>query len=267
MTAFADGTPCWVDAMFPDVGAAQEFYGELLGWTFDESSPEFGGYTQAYADGKAVAAVVPQLPEMAGQPAAWNFYFASSDVAATAEKITANGGKLVMQPMAVGDFGTMVTAQDPSGVHFSVWQAGNHEGFAKAGEPGSVCWAEVNTRDVAKADAFFPAVFGFGEKQIVDEQMDFRLWEVAGQPVIGRFKMGDDIPADVPPYISVYFGVEDCDEAVATIQRLGGQAFFGPMTTPFGRFAAVADQQGAAFAVIDPTTTEGDMPELAEPPS
>ncbi|MDI3406027.1 VOC family protein [Streptomyces cavernicola] len=267
MTAFADGAPCWVDAMFPDIGAAKEFYGELLGWTFDEGSPEFGGYTQAHSNGKAVAAVVPQLPEMAGQPAAWNFYFASSDVAATAERITANGGKLLMEPMAVGEFGTMVTAQDPSGVHFSVWQAGQHEGFAKTGEPGSFCWAEVFTRDAAAADAFFPAVFDFGVKRIVDDAMDFRLWEVDGQPVMGRFKMTDDVPAEAPSYISVYFGVEDCDEAVATVQRLGGRLYFGPMTMAFGRFAVVADPQGAAFAVIDTATTEGEPPQLADPES
>ncbi|MFM9369931.1 VOC family protein [Streptomyces sp. Da 82-17] len=265
MTACADGAPCWADAMFPDIGAAKEFYGELLGWTYDEGSPEFGGYTQAYSNGRAVAAVVPQLPEMSGQPAAWNFYFASSDVAATAEKITANGGKLLMQPMDVGDFGTMVSAQDPGGVHFSVWQAGSHQGFEKQGEPGSYCWAEVNTRDTAESDAFFPAVFGFGVKRVVDDAVDFHLWDIGGEPVMGRFKMGDEVPADVPPYISVYFGVADCDDAVATVRRLGGQVFFGPMTMPFGRFAAVADPQGAAFAVIDQATTGGDMPQFAQP--
>ncbi|MDI3388530.1 VOC family protein [Streptomyces sp. B-S-A8] len=265
MTAFSDGAPCWADAMFPDLGAAKEFYGELLGWTYDESSPDFGGYTQANVNGKPVGAVVPQLPEMAGQPAAWNLYFASSDVAATAEQITANGGKLLMEPMPVGEFGKMVSAQDPSGVHFSVWQAGQHQGFEAMGGPGSFCWAEVNTRDTAAADAFFPAVFGFGVKRVVDDTVDFHVWEVDGAPVIGRCKMGDDIPAEVPPYISVYFGVEDCDEAVATVQRLGGQVFLDPMTMPFGRFAVVADQQGAAFAVIDTTTTGGEMPEFAPP--
>jgi predicted enzyme related to lactoylglutathione lyase len=34
------------------------------------------------------------------------------------------------------------------------------------------------------------------------------------------------------------------------------------MDTPFGRFAAVTDPQGAAFSVIDLSTTEGEMPDL-----
>lgn len=32
------------------------------------------------------------------------------------------------------------------------------------------------------------------------------------------------------------------------------------MDSPFGRFAAVTDPQGAAFAVIDMSTTVGEMP-------
>jgi hypothetical protein len=36
------------------------------------------------------------------------------------------------------------------------------------------------------------------------------------------------------------------------------------MTSPFGRFAALSDPQGAAFSVIDVKTTGGDMPEFSD---
>lgn len=62
MSEFPEGAPCWVDAMFTDVEAAKEFYGDVLGWTFGEASSEYGNYTQAYSGGKAVAAVVPPMP-------------------------------------------------------------------------------------------------------------------------------------------------------------------------------------------------------------
>lgn len=68
MAAHPDGTPCWVDAMFSDVEGAKSFYGDVLGWTFGESSSEYGNYTQAYADGKAVAAVVPPMPARRASP-------------------------------------------------------------------------------------------------------------------------------------------------------------------------------------------------------
>lgn len=37
---------------------------------------------------------------------------------------------------------------------------------------------------------------------------------------------------------------------------------FGPHDSPFGRFAAVSDPQGAAFSVIDLKTTKGEMPKI-----
>jgi hypothetical protein len=36
------------------------------------------------------------------------------------------------------------------------------------------------------------------------------------------------------------------------------------MSSPFGRFAALSDPQGAAFSVIDVKTTEGAMPKAID---
>ncbi len=69
--------------------------------------------------------------------------------------------------------------------------------------------------------------------------------------------MTDDFPPEVPPYINVYFGVDDCDAAVARATDRGGVLRFGPMDSPFGRFAAISDPQGAHFSVIDLTRTTG----------
>ncbi|MFF7726357.1 VOC family protein [Streptomyces sp. NPDC008001] len=269
MAAQAEGTPCWADAMFTDVEKAKDFYGDVLGWTFGESAPEFGDYTEAYADGKAVAAVVPPMPGQEGR-SAWCLYFASPDAAATAERIRAHGGEVLMEPMTVGDFGTMVLARDPSGVAFGVWQAGTHEGFGKRGAPGAYCWAEIFTRDPEKADAFFPAVFPYGvqhmkgEADTDDEQIDFKIYRLGGDAVLGRMVMGEEFPPEAPPHIQVFFAVGDCDVAVAKARERGGELDFGPMDSPFGRFAALTDPQGAAFAVIDLGARTGRMPEMTD---
>lgn len=262
MAAYPEGTPCWADAMFPDVQAAKSFYGELLGWTFDSGSEEFGGYTQARSDGKAVAAVFPRMQGM-DDPAAWNLYFASPDAAATATKIRDNGGTLAVEPMRVGEFGTMATAQEPSGAYFSVWQPDVHEGFEKTGEAGAYCWAELTTRDPAATDAFLPSVFPFDVKRMDVDDVDYSVFRVDGRPVLGRLTMNEDFPPDAPPFVNVHFAVDNCDAAIVTVTKLGGQLLFGPMDSPFGRFATVADQQGAAFSIVDLTTTEGEMPSFA----
>ncbi|MFH8901773.1 VOC family protein [Streptomyces coeruleorubidus] len=263
MAVQPEGSPCWADAMFSDLEGAKSFYGDVLGWTFAEASTEFGNYTQAYANGKAVAAVVPPMPGQEGQ-SQWCLYFAARDAAATAARIRDHGGEVLMEPMQVGDFGTMCLARDPGGVVFGVWQAGTHEGFDTMAEPGAYTWAEVFTREPEKSDAFFPAVFSYKQKDMEDGEMDFRIYDLGERSVLGRMKMTDDFPPEVPPYINVYFAVEDCDDAVAKASKLGGVLRFGPMDTPFGRFASLSDPQGANFSVIDITRTEGEMPKMTD---
>ncbi|MEU1184703.1 VOC family protein [Streptomyces sp. NPDC005820] len=259
MAVQPEGTPCWADAMFTDVEGAKNFYGEVLGWTFGESSSEYGNYTQAYVDGKAVAAVVPPMPGQEGQ-SQWCLYFASPDAAATAAKIRAHHGEVLMEPMQVGDFGTMCLAREPSGAVFGVWQAGTHEGFEAEAVPGAYGWAEVFTREPDRADTFFSSVFPYTAQQIEDDNVDFRMFNVGDTTVLGRMRMTDEFPPEVPSYVNVYFIVGDCDEAVAKATKLGGVLRFGPMSSPFGRFAALSDPQGANFSVIDLTTTEGELP-------
>ncbi|MFI9392755.1 VOC family protein [Streptomyces bauhiniae] len=263
MAVQSEGTPCWADAMFTDLEGAKRFYGDVLGWTFGESSSEYGNYTQAYADGKAVAAIVPPMPgpESTSQ---WCLYFASPDAAATAAKIRENGGEVLMEPMRVGDFGTMAIAREPSGAVFGIWQGGAHEGFEAVAKPGAYCWAELFTREPEKADAFLSAVFPYRMKDMADEHVDFRLFDLGADPVLGRMRMGEEFPPEVPSYVNVYFTVDDCDAAVARATERGAVLRFGPMTSPFGRFAALTDPQGASFSVIDVTTTDGAMPDFKD---
>ncbi|MFE7552559.1 VOC family protein [Streptomyces gardneri] len=265
MAARPEGTPVWTDAAFTDVEGAKVFYGDVLGWTFGESSSEYGNYTQAYKNGKAVAAVVPPMPGQDGEPqSAWCLYFSSPDVRATAEKIRSAGGTVLMDPMDVGTFGSMCIAQDPTGVTFGIWQPGDHEGFELEGETGSYAWAEVFTRKPAESDDFFTTVFGYNAKKMQDEHIDYKIFDLGGEmPVLGRMKMTDeDFPPEIPPYMQVYFAVDNCDKAVEAAERLNGKKAFGPMDSPFGRFAVILDPQGAPFAVIDLKTTVGDVPEM-----
>ncbi|MEG8275059.1 VOC family protein [Streptomyces sp. AHA2] len=263
MAVQPEGTPCWADAMSSDLEGAESFYGEVLGWTFAQARSEFGDRTEAYADGRAVAAVVPPVPGQEGR-SPWCLYFAAEDAVATAERIRAHGGEILTGPVRVVDLGSMCLARDPGGVVFGLWQAGTHEGFQAVAEPGAYTWAEIFTRDPATSDAFFSSVFSYRQRHMEDEEGDFRIYDLGERTVLGRMEMGEEFPPEVRPHINVYFGVGDCDEAVARAVGLGGELRFGPMTTPFGRFAAIGDPQGASFSVIDTGTTEGEMPELTD---
>lgn len=268
MAGQPEGVPVWVDAMFTDLGGAKGFYGEVLGWTFDEEVAEYGDRTRAYAGGRAVAAVVPPLPARDEEApwSTWCLYFASSDVEAAARRVRENGGRVVTGPAVVGEPGPALLARDPDGVAFGVWQPEDHGGFEARSVPGAYHWAEVVTRDVAKADAFFSAVFPFAVRGPADGRADLAVFHLGDEPVLGRRRMGEGFPPDMPPFMSVYFAVDGVDAAVGRATTHGAKVVSGPADGPSGRSATLLDPWDAAFSLIDAARTEDEPPGTAAGP-
>jgi len=254
-TSYAPGTPCWVDLATPDIEAAASFYGEVLGWEVPElpTSAEMGGYRRAKKDGKDVAGVMPLMQE--GQPPAWSTYVSVADADATAAAVTANGGTQVAEPMDVMDLGRMAVFTDPTGAFFGIWQAGTFHGAELVNEAGTVGWNELGTRDTAAAKEFYGAVFGWGyDDEPSDRVGIYTIWKVGEAMVGGMIDLNAlEMPAEIPANWLVYFTVEDVDATVEKLQSGGGSVMNGPIDIPVGRFAVVADQFGAAFAVMQPS--------------
>src|SRR5215475_7589542 len=104
-TAWAAGTPCWVDLSVADIQRAGAFYSGLFGWDVKYGPPEVGGYSMCEVDGRQVAAISPQSEPAAGT--VWTTYIATDDADSTAAKVTAAGGHVVAEPFDVMDAGRM----------------------------------------------------------------------------------------------------------------------------------------------------------------
>jgi hypothetical protein len=240
------GTPTWVDLSTSDLDAGRAFYEALLGWTTDEPAPpEYGGYAMFRKDGKLVAG---SGPVMDGGHPNWTTYMRTADASATATKVRDAGGEVVVEPMQVMTAGTMAIVKDPTGAYFGVWQNGDHTGAELYNAPGALTWNELYTRDIDEATSFYGAVFGWtaqAENNYVQLQLDGRT--VAGCLDLNALQM----PETIPPHWLVYFAVSSTDEAAERVKELGGTVNMPPMDIPgMGRFAVVADPQGAVFAVF-----------------
>ncbi|HYK69464.1 MAG TPA: VOC family protein [Streptosporangiaceae bacterium] len=247
-TPWPAGTPCWVDLGVGDVAKATAFYRGLFGWDIQAGPPEAGGYSMCMLDGRAVAGIGQQMNP--GTPPFWTTYLASDDADATAAKITAAGGQVMMEPFEVMDVGRMFVASDPGGAAFGVWQARAHTGVGMANEPGSLAWNENMSRSFEVNKAFYHEVFGYDYTDIGGGDMEYATLDLAGGPVGGIGGLGPEQPASRPASWVSYFAVTDTDAAVAKAVELGGMVIAPPFDTPYGRMAAVADDQGAAFAVM-----------------
>jgi predicted enzyme related to lactoylglutathione lyase len=99
-------------------------------------------------------------------------------------------------------------------------------------------------------------VFGWAtqETRRDDGTVSYTQWLVDGRPIGGMVAMGDAFPPDVPAHWAAYFGVENCDDAMALVRRLGGDVQGSAVDIPEGRFANVADPHGAAFKIFQPAS-------------
>ncbi|MBW8804149.1 MAG: VOC family protein [Catenulisporales bacterium] len=258
---YTPGTPCWVDLATSDMEGAKEFYGGLFDWTAETSDvPEAGGYTQFLLDGTPAAGLMALMsPE---QPVAWSSYVSVTDADATAAKVNAAGGKVIMPPMDVTDVGRMAYFFDPTGAALGVWQPRAFAGAGVVNEPGALCWTELATRDAAAAKKFYTSVFGWGVKtNPMGEGQEYTEWLVGDQTVGGMIEMDDEhFGADMPPHWGVYFAVADCAASVAKVGVLGGSVTVPPTEIPVGTFAVCRDPQGGFFSLIQLAET---MPESA----
>jgi predicted enzyme related to lactoylglutathione lyase len=248
-TAIAN-RPAWVDLSSSDPAAAREYYSKLFGWKVEvNSDPQYGGYALAKIGDKDVAGISPkQSPEA---PDAWMVYIGTSDAEGLAKKVEAAGGKVIAPPFDVGDQGRMAIFQDPSGAFISAWQPANMSGF-QTNAPNTFGWAELNARGIDKAIPFYKQVFGWTAKQseMGEGNPPYTEFQDGGQSIAGGMEMNSMVPAQVPSYWMVYFGVDDVDGSFKKATQAGGKELLAPQDFPGGRFAIVSDPQGAAFGLL-----------------
>jgi uncharacterized protein len=263
-TSYAPGTPCWVELSgTPDIEASESFYRELFGWEMPEqpNSVQLGGYRRAKLNGRDVAGVSPRM--QADQPAVWATYVSVADAEATVAKVAEAGGEKITDPIDVMGMGTMCVFTDPTGAVFGVWQPGTFAGAELVNEYGAFGWNELGTRDTAAANEFYGRVFGWDHAEEESERAGtYTVWKAGEAMVGGMLDMNAvGLPAEVPPHWLVYFTVEDTDAVVEKAKSGGGDVRMEPIDVPIGRFAVLADQFGAVFAVMQPSEeTLANMP-------
>jgi uncharacterized protein len=248
-TPWPAGTPCWADLGVDDLPGARAFYSGLFGWHVPPGPPEVGGYSMCELNGAMVAGIGPRM-DPASPPAVWTTYLATADADATAARITAAGGQLVVEPFDVIDAGRMGIAADPGGAVFGIWQAGAQSGAQLANVPGSLIWNENMSRDLDGNKAFYQAVFGYTYGDIAAGDFRYATLDLGESIVGGIGELGAGQPPEVPAHWSVYFAVDDADAAAATVTKLGGRVIAPAWDTPYGRMAVLSDDQGGVFSVM-----------------
>jgi predicted enzyme related to lactoylglutathione lyase len=116
------GEASWHELMTTDAPAAMKFYEQVFGWQPSEAMDmgPMGKYQMFNRPHGMIGGMMNKPPEMANVPPNWQIYFRVPDVHAAAERIKANGGKILNGPMEVPGGDWVVNAMDPQGAAFGL---------------------------------------------------------------------------------------------------------------------------------------------------
>lgn len=253
-TPYEPVTFCWVGLATSEPVSAKGFYTSLFGWQAEDlEAAAAGTYTALRHGGRDVAILYMQQPEAraAGAPPHWTSYISVEDADATAARAEELGGAAVFRaPFDVLDAGRVAAIRDPTGAIVSLWQPRSQTGATLVNDVGAWCWNELATADVERAKSFFGELLGWGY------ETDDRgyLWIRNAGRLNGGLRQQTERERGFPPNWLPYFAVTNADEAARQAARLGGRTLLSTAQVRIGRFAVIADPQGAAFAVFEGET-------------
>ncbi|GAB2857409.1 VOC family protein [Actinocorallia aurea] len=239
------GAPCWVELSAQDIDGAEWFYGSLFGWEVHRLPAGFPVFT---LDGAPVGGLWPE-PISAGA-ASWAVYFSVEDIGSTSALVEDAGGRVVIEPWPLEDYGVLAGYLDREHVHFMAWEPRTRHGARVSGESFTWAWPELVTRDMDAATSFYPRVFGWGRTREGEQTR----WTVEGQPVAGLYPVPPEAPDEVVSSWVVHFAVPDLARWSRRAEDLGAQRLVDVDDPVFGPSTAFADPQDAVFVLVPAST-------------
>ncbi|UXA17274.1 VOC family protein [Mycobacterium sp. SMC-4] len=240
------GAPIWIDLGTSDLERAQQFYGTVFGWTFESAGPDYGGYVNAFRDGRPVAGLMANDPQWNAADG-WTTYLHTADIAATVAKAAEAGGTTCMAPMEVPEKGWMAILTDPTCAVVGLWQPTGHHGFELVNEHGAAVYHQLTVGDYASALQFYRAVFGWQTNTVSDtDEFRYSTASFDGEELLGVMD-GSVLPDAAPSEWTVFLAADDVDKTIEMIVENGGSVVRAAEDTPYGRLAALADPTGAQF--------------------
>jgi predicted enzyme related to lactoylglutathione lyase len=119
---------------------------------------------------------------------------------------------------------------------------------------GRFVWYDLMTTDPASAESFYKKVVGWGTAPWEGGETPYTMW-MNGETAVGGIMQLPEEAAGAPPHWLAYIATPDVDATCAQATELGGTLIKEPMDIPeVGRFAVLADPQGAVFAAYSPAS-------------
>ncbi len=115
---------------------------------------------------------------------------------------------------------------------------------------GTICWTELNTKDIETAKKFYSELLGWTLKTSDAGGVDYTEFSAGGRPLGGMMQMCAEF-GDAPSHWMSYVAVTDVDATAQRVEELGGKICVPPTDIPkVGRFCVITDPTGANISLI-----------------
>ena len=231
----------WNDLLTDNVAAAKNFYGQLFGWTFEQS----GRYTVVKSEGQGIGGMlqVGDNDDITVE-ARWICSLSVADVDKAAALVTDEGGIIHEGPLDMLNRGRGALISDPQGVELLLLYA--TDGDPEDNEPaiGSWLWHELWSYDTEASLVFYQKLAGY---DYVGEKNDYLILLKDEQWRAGIRNISDsEFTMRWIPVVRVADTVETAEQA----KKLGGKLLVDPRPTPSGGSVALLSDPSGALLII-----------------
>jgi len=230
----------WFDLLTEDVKAAQNFYGELFGWTFKGKPSD---YVVISSGDKPIGGMVPYAgKDSKAMESFWMPLLSVDDVNRAVSAVKARFGKVLDGPMDVEGRGRLAVISDPEGAKLVLIHASGGDPVNESVKAGEFLWVDLFSRDPAKANEFYGAIAGYTAQKVKTENDHaYNLLKIEDHAYAGVVEIPWD---DVEPNWLPYIKVESLDDTITKAEKLGGVVLLR-----LEHIAVIADPSGGVFGI------------------
>jgi predicted enzyme related to lactoylglutathione lyase len=237
----------WHDLLTKDVSAAKRFYGELLGWRFEDTKRGDRPYVLARSGGTLVAGVVDVSANAKAGPQ-WLSYMSVADVDKTVAQVRSDGGTILVEPLNLPNARAAVIA-DPQGAPLGLAQVRRSLPDPADPSPSHFFWDEYLARDAATALGFYKRLAGY-ESAISESRLGVEYHVLRKTRArAGLFQLPATATGVEPNWLP-YVLVNDPAALGARVAALGGHVLLpAAPERRNGSVVVIADPGGAPLAL------------------
>jgi predicted enzyme related to lactoylglutathione lyase len=231
----------WHDLLTDDVEAAQKFYGNVFGWTFESTKD----YTQIFNEHDLIGGMMQvRSSDEQKTKAVWLPSISVANVDKSVEYLKSKKGKVLKGPLDMEERGKGVLVSDPQGAEIVLLHTKDGDPKDITSQVGDWLWNELWTNTPKESYAFYRHIGGYDGYIMRD---GYRILQYKGKWRAGIRDISEEaLTAQWIPAIRV----SDLKETISKVRSSGGEVLISPHEELHnGNVALISDNKGAVVII------------------